>query len=920
MPADHAPSSLFERGINHSRIAELRERFLRLNTARLARSRSALQERQRLFFDALPLLLHLNHPALPGYTRRDTPCGIDNYCPSERLLARVQQYIASSFHYLPSAAATQIHSVFLMGSCGSIAQSEDSDLDVWLCHRSGLPDQALQQLQAKTTAISDWAAELGLELHFFLMDSEQFRRGEHDHLSAEAAGTSQHYLLLDEFYRSAVLLAGRYPIWWLVPPEEEENYEEYTALLHLQNYVGPDESIDFGGVAAIPAGEFIGAGVWQLYKAIGSPYKAVLKLLLTEAYARDFPDVQAICLTIKQRVYQGEEDADALDPYTLVYQRLEDYLTKRGEKDRLELVRRAFYFKTGLHLSRPPLSQQQPRRQRMEALISNWQWQPEQLLNLDTRHRWKLRRVRDEHRFLVAELTNSYRFLQDFAARSKQTALINSEEMTLLGRKLYAAFERKRHKVEWLNPGIARDLSEQQLYFHTLGFGNQRRWAVSASARHDFENEAILKEDEHLSGLLCWCFCNGLVKDNSRLRLSGRNQGMTEADLNQLAQWLSAHLPSRLPAADPAQHSAFARPKVPVSTLFCINLGQDSLSQLSSHGIGQHSSCYPVANVEMVVINSWGEVSSLAFTGGSALLNTLRAYQQLSLASVNAAARPKIDILCFNDTGERLARRLRGLAAGVEACFDGPQANTRYVLKLADGFHILQQRNAELDVVSAASYSELIQCLERGQSRYSPLRLDRYCVPDSALANIVSSCRSEDCYIFVHLRAPLVDIFLRDERGSLSYLPGESKDPEALIRQLMGFFHHCRKEQGLQHKFRLYELYRQDGRWESRTMTLPKGKPSVLSIEAVAHARQRARPVFDLRWNNQLLRYRDEGPKLFARLVAQLHERYPEQRQLHIDRLVLGSEPPQQTSVYLRYKRYLEEEINKQLSAHLEQG
>ena len=912
MSAKHAPPSLFERGISRQRIADVRERFLQLNTERLLRTRAALQERQRILFDLIPLLFHVNHPSLPGYSSKDTPCGIDRFEPTPKLVERAQQYIASGFHYRPPEQHL-IHSIFIMGSCGSIAQAEDSDLDVWLCHRNALPSEARKQLQEKAEHISQWAAELGLELHFFLMDNEQFRRGKRERLSAEGAGTSQHYLLLDEFYRSVVVVAGRYPIWWLVPPEEEENYDEYTALLHAQQHIGPDESINFGGVAAIPAGEFIGAGVWQLYKAIASPYKALLKLLLTEAYARHYPNVQPICLALKARVYNGECDADQLDPYILVYQRLEHYLSERGEKDRLELVRRAFYFKTGLHLSRPAASKQVERHQRMSALASQWHWQSETLLNLDTRHRWKLRRVRDEHRFLVAELTNSYRFLQDFAAHSRQSALINSEEMTLLGRKLYAAFERKRHKVEWLNPGIAPDLSEQQLYFHTLGFGNQRRWAVSASARHDFESGAVLKEDEHLSGLLCWCYCNGLVKENSRLRLSSRSQGVSEADLNRLATWLHAHLPKRLPAADPAQHAAFTRPKVPLYTLFCINLGQDSLSQLSSQGIGQHSSCYPVANVEMVVLNSWGEVSSMAFTGGEALLNTLHAYQQLTVAAASGSSPPKIDILCFNDPGERLARRLMGLAAGVQPCFENTEANTRYILKLADGFHILQQRNSELDVVNADSYSELIQCLERGQSRYSPLRMDRHCLPNSALASIIDTCRSDDCYIFVHLRATLVDIFLRDERGSLIYLPAESSAPDALIYQLLQFLQHSRKEQGLRHRVRLYKLIQHDGRWQSRPLQAPPAQQSPLYLEATAHARQRARPVFDVRWNNQQLYYRDEGAKLFTRLATQLVERYPKQRHFAIDRVNLGNKPPQQTTVYMRYKRYLEELIQREV-------
>ena len=55
MSAKHAPQSLFERGISRQRIADVRERFLQLNAERLLRTRAALQERQRILFDLIPL-------------------------------------------------------------------------------------------------------------------------------------------------------------------------------------------------------------------------------------------------------------------------------------------------------------------------------------------------------------------------------------------------------------------------------------------------------------------------------------------------------------------------------------------------------------------------------------------------------------------------------------------------------------------------------------------------------------------------------------------------------------------------------------------------------------------------------------------------------------------------------------------------
>jgi adenylate cyclase class 1 len=909
--------TLFDRGISHAGLTQVRDRFAKLNHERLLRTRTALLPRQQIFLDLLPLLIHINHPILPGYKSAKTPCGIDGYTPDQVTLERVRSDIARSVQYRhEDQAAPLIHSVFLMGSCGTVAQAEDSDLDVWLCHHSGIDELGLQRLYNKAAAISDWARSLGLDIHFFLMDSEQFRRGQRDRISVESAGTSQHYLLLDEFYRSALLVAGRYPLWWLVPPSEEVNYQEYTALLHAQGFVGPDESIDFGGVSDIPAGEFIGAGVWQLYKAISSPYKAALKLLLTEAYARDFPNVVPLCIDLKEAIYHGEVACDDFDPYIMVYRRLADYLSSRSEFDRLELIRRAFYFKVGIRLSQTAGCAAPWRRKLLESLIAEWQWPPEQLLNLDTRSRWKIRRVREEHRFLVAELTNSYRFLQEFAQQSNSPALIKSQEMTLLGRKLYAAFERKRNKVEWLNPGIAPDLSEEQLFFHTLGFGEQRRWAVSTSARHDFEHDAILQEHEHLSGLLCWCFCNGLINDYTRLRLKGRQDGVSENDLREMAKHLSGSLPRKAFAADPDKHEAFNRPKVPEAMLLYINLGQGALSTLGAAGLASHNSSYPISHIEIVVINSWGEVSSLAFGGQEAIIDTFRVYQQLMLAASKASSLPVIDAICFNDPEKKLRKRIRHLPRLLLRVFYTHPANKRLIIKHSTGFHILQAENDELRNIHAHSYSTLIQCLGRGQASYSPIMMDRFCAPHSALANIIATATTPDCHVFFHRRDDFADLFVKDERGSLHYSTAAFKNVTQLLQPLVLFLQRCRIEQGSKHRIRLHELHQHDNRWRSETLDIDSlmneagSLDTRVQLEAIALTDDNGRLVFDLRYRDQTFLYAHAGQALFDELASRLLLQETRPTHYQLDAINLSSQGPQQTSVYLRYKQHIEEMLN----------
>ena len=99
-----------------------------------------------------------------------------------------------------------------MGSPGTVGYSKTSDLDIWLVHSPELAEIELAELTTKTKKIEVHAASIGLEVHFFVFDAVRFRAGETLSLSDESSGSSQHFLLLDEFDRSGLLLAGRPPL------------------------------------------------------------------------------------------------------------------------------------------------------------------------------------------------------------------------------------------------------------------------------------------------------------------------------------------------------------------------------------------------------------------------------------------------------------------------------------------------------------------------------------------------------------------------------------------------------------------------------------------------------------------------------------------------------------------------------------
>src|SRR5690554_8228467 len=85
------------------------------------------------------------------------------------------------------------------------------------------------------------------------MNLTAFRSGRRRAAQGEDSGSTQHLLLLDEFYRSVVWLAGCQPRWWLIPNEQEIQAEAYWLQLVENHRVNNKHWLNFGNLPDIPA-------------------------------------------------------------------------------------------------------------------------------------------------------------------------------------------------------------------------------------------------------------------------------------------------------------------------------------------------------------------------------------------------------------------------------------------------------------------------------------------------------------------------------------------------------------------------------------------------------------------------------------------------------------------------------------------
>ncbi|MDH3354429.1 MAG: class I adenylate cyclase, partial [Chromatiales bacterium] len=502
-------------------------RFRAINAQRLDRAYSIVRPSQRDFLKLIPIFFQINHPMVPGYISRDTPAGIKGYEPEKSTLHDINKYTTSINYRKPSNCS--IKAIYAMGSIGTISHGTESDFDLWLCYDPELTEEQIKKLGQKARLIEQAAEKLHLEVHFFLVNAENFRSGEQLELSSESSGTAQHHLLLDEFYRTAVLIEGQFPAWWIVPPDEDHRYNEYMEDVERKRFFFFRDIIDFGEVHAIPPEEFFGASIWQLAKAIDSPYKSLIKLLLIESYMSEHPKMHLLSQQFKQAVYAGETDIDKLDPYRLLIERLEKYLVGSDDTVRLELLHRSFYFKIDLPLSNLPPKVLEWQRVMLMEMTERWGWHKLDLILLDDRSSWKVPQVVSERQILYEALANSYRALSHFAHEIGAESMISDEDLTVLGRKLFAAYERKAGKIELIRRGLDIELLELHLSIHEQKDEEGRSiWYLYTGyvEKIDGAAEAPIKQARALVELLAWAYFNEILSRSSSLAVFSKSQAI----------------------------------------------------------------------------------------------------------------------------------------------------------------------------------------------------------------------------------------------------------------------------------------------------------------------------------------------------------------------------------------------------------
>jgi adenylate cyclase class 1 len=920
------------------------KRFLALNRDRLRRVHGSLTPRQQNFLDALPLLFHTNHPLLPGYVAKDTVFGIAEYSPSPSSVRAVRQ-LCRSFNYdRRSPPRMALRGLYMMGSPGTIAYSSTSDLDMWLVHAPEIGGPALEQLNEKARRIETFSASLGLEVHFFILDAERFRDGETLTLSDESSGTSQLSLLLDEFYRSSLLVAGLPPLWWRVPARYDKDYSDYVDAAVARGVIDRTDYIDFGALPTIPADEFFGAAVWHLYKSIHSPYKSVLKLLLMETYAAQYRDIRLLSTRYKSNIEANEADLNALDPYILMYTQVEEYLREAQDSVRLEVLRRCFYIKANLALSSTANHHRDDWRvEVIESMVSSWGWTDNQVKRLDQRADWGLEIAIEERRDLSSTLNRSYALVSHFAKEHASESKISRNDLHVLGRKLYSAFEKQSSKIDIITGGICANPVEPSLSLHEVQVEKDNFiWLLFSGAVTPTEGafQQPIRRSGSAAEIVQWCHLNRLADRATNWHGFPGHSRLNQSALKRVHEMVTEALEAA--PAETTADDAGTRPHIARIALL-VNVGIDPFADALAGGdvlTSDHNDPFAygglavnlIRSIDLMFVTSWHEAFAFRYTGPSAVLDALAECLQWIVAERAEQEMPTVVSRCFSPDGASLiSERVAGVFSETLAAMAKAwrRSTPHFIMQCDEQMHHLKLVKGCPQIVHHANQAQLMRALADAEADCEQrIRFDDGCARAGVLPNIYRRNRTGVVQICAQQRGSRADVYILDERGVLLVDRQECWEMKSLLQHYRSFLEaalpRCQmsRELGATPEVETLEVVASDGRIQFKTFPTEQLNRQPLTLNVLADADSNGHQQFTITVSDREFSTWEHAGSLFVQVAEfVLGQRtqgaiYP----IYITDLDLSTRFRQVTGLHalnaynlLRYKKRIEEQLMRAL-------
>jgi len=544
-----------------------RQSFIKFNQFKIDRTLNTLSAIDRLIFTTVPRLLHVNQEGLPGFVNENNvPCGIMNFTMDHESIVAAEKLFPEIIIRRQENLTPVIHTALLMGSLGSIAQSKKSDLDyTLLVDKNSFTPESLILFQKKLNLIETWTWDnYHLETHFFINDHNEVRNNIFGESDSESTGSALAKLLKEEMYRTMIIVTGKVPFWLIAPVECDD--ERYSNLIQLiqdnRTLLKREEYIDMGNVDDISNGEFFGASIWALIKSFKSPFKTLMKMGILEDYMFTETKSNLLCHQVKKKIFNGTPH-DEIDPYLLMFSRVQKFFQDTKEEKQVDALRAAFYLKVGTQVSGEELVKGSSHWKKiiLIRMIKEWGWDDKKVDRINKYYiDWQMNQKVELGDRINKILMGSYKNISEKnSTLDASESLITKKDTNLLGRKLFSAYRSAPNKVENIGALVDGKTNEKELTFlyekpkskEAKGAWYLIRGRAPASI-DQVDPNFIIKKTGLLPTLIAFTANNNLYStkiekyddDNTEVLLQAESGSIKSNDLSHLLDQISSFISS----------------------------------------------------------------------------------------------------------------------------------------------------------------------------------------------------------------------------------------------------------------------------------------------------------------------------------------------------------------------------------------
>lgn len=750
----------------YAELEQNRERFTRFNSLKYQRFQSLIPTaRVRTILNSIPVLLSVNSPKLPGYVS-GAPCGIARYEPdSDSLKFLKQRYRLQDIS--PCSTSPVVEMLAVMGSIGTVAYTKGSDFDYWVVIDSQKTNKdAITNFRAKVTAVQQWAMkEAGVEVHLFVNDIDLLKRHIFDEDEDEAFGSTAGALLIDEFYRTSIVVAGRVPFWWVVPRFSTDR--EYADLLEGLDDSSKDNYVDIGNLHSISKEDFVGAALFQIIKSLGNPFKSILKIGLLEKYLFYDDTVPLLSQKVKWMVHRDEYEGIAQDGYLLLFEEVYDYYAHiNSNEDTLNILKMNLYLKIAPQLSLYSNMKEHAlpyKVQVMRKYASQWNWDNQTVSDLDSFDTWDYSRTMKFWNGVRAFMLSSYQSIAKTVPNLNLSTRISESDMLLLARKLKSHFSVAEGKID--DYITFMDTSgESLLYIEPVQEGiSSVEWVLFKRETTEKGNALtkVITREKDLPKLLAWMALNQVYspRDSRIFFKSGYERISNDYITNLLKALYIAFTEQR----KPLRNNYFLETAFTLRHLAILNFGQNN------EGFSLHH----------IYRTSWGEAYITHYSNPDFLIDLLEMVLKDGLTS----GLPYNEYCTFFHAKDR-----EGTEKELERTFNKiynivmDAGDRRVVAFLAGQYLIIEKKNGVVQLQRNQNFIRLLTSLSVRYATGDPLTIINNNPRLKILKQIYDTRSDGDITTVYEETGDHILVYITNESGNIfTFIRPRSRRDETLI-------------------------------------------------------------------------------------------------------------------------------------------